>query len=98
MTAVILKPGREKSVLRRHPWIFSGAIERADTDIAPGATVDVRASNGIFLARAAYSPASQIRARVWTFEEQPIDRDFFRARIQSSIGSRDTARLFHDTD
>ncbi len=65
---LILQPGREKSLLRRHPWIFSGAVDRVEGDPAPGATVEVRSSSGEFLARAAYSPASQIRARAWTFD------------------------------
>ena len=74
-----LKPGRERSLLRRHPWIFSGAI--ADVRGAPhsGDTVDVRAADGRFLAWAGYSPASQIRARVWSFEE--IGRASCRERV-----------------
>ena len=98
MPAVILKPGREKSLLRRHPWIFSGAIQQADEDIAPGATVDVFSSNREFLARASYSPNSQIRVRVWTFEEQPVDRQFFQKRIRSTIESRDIWGLRRETD
>ena len=65
--ALILKPGREKSLLRHHPWVFSGAIDRVDGSPVSGDTVDVLSSRGEFLARAAFSPASQIRARVWTF-------------------------------
>ena len=75
---LILKPGREKSVLRRHPWIFSGAVQQADEElalsmskgIASGATVDVLSSKGEFLARGAYSHQSQIRVRTWTFEDE----------------------------
>src|SRR5262245_38390129 len=85
---VVLKPGREKSLLRRHPWIFSGAIQQADPNIAPGATVDLLSSDGQFLARAAYSPHSQIRARVWTFKDEPVDGEFFRQRIRTAIASR----------
>ncbi len=58
MPALILKPGREKSLLRRHPWIFSGAIQHADENIASGATVDLLSSEKRFLARASYSPTS----------------------------------------
>ena len=83
MSSLILKPGREKILLRRHPWIFSGAVARLDGDPASGATVDLLAANGQFLARAAYSPSSQIRARVWTFDpSEPVDADFFRKRIE----------------
>ena len=98
MPAIILKAGREKSLLRRHPWIFSGAIHQVDGDIAPGATVDVLSSNREFLARASYSPTSQIRARVWTFEDEPIEKEFFRKRIRSAIQSRDIWGLRRETD
>ncbi|HUH96033.1 MAG TPA: class I SAM-dependent methyltransferase [Anaerolineales bacterium] len=107
MPAVILKPGREKSVLRRHPWIFSGAVEgvaqgsalrngRAGPDDAPGATVDVVSSKGDFLARGAYSPRSQIRVRVWTFEDESVDREFFRKRIRAALDTRSS--IFHAQD
>ncbi|MBN2117880.1 MAG: class I SAM-dependent methyltransferase [Anaerolineales bacterium] len=86
--ALRLKPGREKSLLRRHPWIFSGAIQHVDGEPASGETVDLLASDRQFLARAAYSPTSQIRARVWTFEDEPVDKEFFRQRIRSAIAAR----------
>jgi 23S rRNA (cytosine1962-C5)-methyltransferase len=88
MADVILKPGREKSLLRRHPWVFSGAIHHVDGNPASGATVDLLSSDGHFLARAAYSPASQIRARVWTFEDETVDGEFLRRRIRSAIEMR----------
>ncbi|NTU55933.1 MAG: 23S rRNA (cytosine(1962)-C(5))-methyltransferase RlmI, partial [Anaerolineales bacterium] len=93
-----VKPGREKSLLRRHPWIFSGALQHADENIASGSTVDLLSSDGNFLARASYSPTSQIRARVWTFEGKAVDKDFFRQRIRSAIRSRDTWHLELDTN
>jgi len=87
--SLILKPGREKSLLRRHPWIFSGAVERVEGGPASGATVDLLSSGGEFLARAAYSPASQIRARAWTFNPaEQVDADFFRRRIRSALQAR----------
>jgi 23S rRNA (cytosine1962-C5)-methyltransferase len=86
--SIILKKGREKSLLRRHPWIFSGAIQHADENIAPGSTVDLLSSDKQFLARASYSPTSQIRERVWTFEDEVVDREFFRKRIRSAIQTR----------
>ncbi len=98
MPSIILKAGREKSLLRRHPWIFSGAILHVDGDIAPGETVDVLSADRQFLARAAYSPFSQIRARVWTFEEEPVDRDFLRRRVRTAIQSREVWSLRRDTD
>jgi 23S rRNA (cytosine1962-C5)-methyltransferase len=101
--ALILKPGREKSLLRRHPWIFSGAIERVAGDPTPGETVAVRASDGSFLAWAAFSPQSGIRARVLSWEERErIDEVFFRGRVQAAIKRRgefaratDSVRLIH---
>lgn len=96
---IVLKAGREKSLLRRHPWIFSGAIHHADEpSVASGGTVDLLSFNKQFLARAAYSPNSQIRARVWTFEDEPIDKEFFRRRIRAALRSRDTWQLTPDTD
>jgi 23S rRNA (cytosine1962-C5)-methyltransferase len=84
-----LKAGRERSLRRRHPWVFSGAIERVEGAPARGSTVAVVASSGEFVARAAFSPDSQIRARVWTFDEaERVDREFFRKRLQRAVESR----------
>lgn len=89
--ALILKPGREKSLRARHPWVFSGAIQRVDGDPLNGETVAVRSADGTFLARAAYSPFSQIRARVWSWtEDEAVDADFFRRRIAAAIKARRT--------
>jgi 23S rRNA (cytosine1962-C5)-methyltransferase len=86
---ITLKPGREKSLLRRHPWIYSGAIAQLEGDPSSGATVDIRSAAGEFLARAAYSPVSQIRARVWTFDPaEDVDASFFRRRLERSISIR----------
>jgi 23S rRNA (cytosine1962-C5)-methyltransferase len=99
MASLILKPGREKSLLRRHPWIFSGAIARLDGLPASGETVDLLAADGRFLAQAAFSPSSQIRARVWTFDSsEQVDKDFFRFRIKTAIASRDIWHFTTDTD
>jgi 23S rRNA (cytosine1962-C5)-methyltransferase len=84
-----LKAGRERSLRRHHPWVFSGAIERVEGEPERGATVDIVAASGEFVARAAFSPESQIRARVWTFDERErVDRDFFRRRLQRAWESR----------
>jgi 23S rRNA (cytosine1962-C5)-methyltransferase len=89
MKKLILRPGREKSLLRRHPWVFSGAVERVDGNPDRGETILVRSSHGAFLGWAAFSPKSQIVARVWDFAEPTqIDREFFRARLQRAIGMR----------
>jgi 23S rRNA (cytosine1962-C5)-methyltransferase len=89
MVSIILKPGREKSLLRHHPWVFSGAIDTVEGDPVAGEAVEILSSERDSLAIGAYSPHSQIRARVWTFKkDQPIDASFFRARMQQAIGSR----------
>jgi len=98
MSALILKAGREKSLLRRHPWIFSGAIQHVDNEPLLGGTVDLLSSNKQFLARASYSPTSQIRARVWTFEDEPVDKEFFRKRIRKAIDTRYSLSDSRDTD
>jgi 23S rRNA (cytosine1962-C5)-methyltransferase len=95
MPIITLNPNREKSLLRRHPWIFTGAIKHVDGDPASGATVDLVSSEGHFLARASYSPYSQIRARVWTFIDEPVDKEFFRKRIKSAIAQRLTLNVQH---
>ena len=89
MHRVVLKPGKEKSLARHHPWVFSGAIARADESIAAGETVQLRAADGHFLALAAWSPKSQIRARVWSFDEtEPVGAAFFARRIKSALQRR----------
>jgi len=89
MKTVHLKPARERSLLRRHPWIFSGAVARVAGAPESGETVAVVAADGRWLAWAAFSPQSQIRARVWSWErESTIDRDFFRRRVAEAIARR----------
>lgn len=88
--AIFLQPGRERSVLRRHPWIFSKAIDKVKGKPAAGEPVDLFSHDGRWLARAAWSPASQIRARIWTFDRQEtIDTDFFLNRLRWAQAGRD---------
>ena len=88
MNKLLLKKGREKSLKRRHPWIFSGAVEKAGGK--PGETLLVCDVAGNPLALAAYSPDSQIRARVWSFDvSASIDKDFFQRRIEKSLKLRE---------
>ncbi len=84
-----LRAGREKSVLTRHPWIFASAVERVVGNPGSGETVSVFDARKTLIAKAAYSPASQIRARVWTQDvTETIDRDFLHRKIKSSIERR----------
>ncbi|MGY8527139.1 class I SAM-dependent rRNA methyltransferase [Paracidovorax citrulli] len=89
MNTVFLKPGKEKSLLRRHPWVFATGIARTEGRCEAGSTVVVRAADGRFLAKAAYSPQSQIRARVWTFDEnEPVDHALIKRRIAAAVAYR----------
>jgi 23S rRNA (cytosine1962-C5)-methyltransferase len=87
MKTIRLRAGKERSLLRRHPWIFESAIAKGSAD--SGETVRVESDNGDFLAWAAYSPVSKIRARVWSFDEsQRIDADFFAAACARAVAAR----------
>src|SRR6185312_243704 len=78
-----------KSLRRRHPWIFSGAIEKAEGPPERGETVLVRSGDGKPLALAAWSPRSQIRARVWSFDSgRSIEKPFFEEKLKSAIQLR----------
>ncbi|UTV28860.1 class I SAM-dependent methyltransferase [Photobacterium atrarenae] len=91
MTASIyLVKGREKSLRRRHPWVFSRGIQRFEGKPSLGETVEIYDHKGEWLARGAYSPQSQIRVRVWTFDQnEHIDVDFFINRLNAAQGLRD---------
>ena len=101
MKTIRLKPGKERSALRRHPWIYDSAIAKGGGD--PGETVRVESDSGQFLGWAAYSPSSRIKARIWSFDpDQRIDADFFRQTLQNAIAARqrfdiqsDGVRLVH---
>ena len=101
MLTITLKPGKEKSLLRRHPWLFPTAIDRIEgkpeEKNKPGTTALLRSATGQFLARAAYSPKSQIRARVWSFDEnEPIDHALIKRRVKAAIAYR--MQTVRDTD
>ncbi len=87
--AIYLVKGREKSLRRKHPWVFSRGISKIEGEPGLGDTVDVYTHEGQWLAKAAYSPHSQIRARVWSFEKEAIDTAFFVKRIQQAQLLRD---------
>jgi 23S rRNA (cytosine1962-C5)-methyltransferase len=90
MLIITIKQGKEKSLLDRQPWIYASAVERVDgkphEKMKSGATALVQSSSAQFLARAAYSPKSQIRARVWTFDEnEPVDHALIKRRVKAAI-------------
>jgi len=89
MATVTLRPGRDASLLRRHPWVFSGAIASIDGSAEPGDTVDVCSADGRFVGRGAWSPSSQIRIRMWTFDaDEEVGPDLLRARIERALACR----------
>jgi 23S rRNA (cytosine1962-C5)-methyltransferase len=95
MKIVRLHEGKERSLLRRHPWVFEGSIARGRADA--GETVRVEAADGRFLCWGAYSPSSMIRVRAWTFDEaERVDHAFFKRRVARALALR--ARLAPESD
>ena len=101
MKSIRLRPGKERSLQRQHPWVFEGSIARGSAD--GGETVRVEDADGGFLAWGAYSGSSMIRVRAWSFTEaERIDAAFFERRIQRAVALRgrlpiasDAMRLVH---
>lgn len=89
MNKVYLRKGKEKAILQHHPWIFSGAIENVTGTPNNGETIEVISSSDEFLGVAAYSPNSQIRARMWSFDREEINLEFFIKRIKLSLSRRE---------
>ena len=101
MKTITLRDGKERSLQRRHPWVFEGSIASGKAD--PGETVRVQAADGTFVAWASYSPSSMIRLRAWSFTEtEHIDAAYFERRIARAVALRarlavasDGVRLIH---
>jgi 23S rRNA (cytosine1962-C5)-methyltransferase len=90
---LVLKPGKDKPLLRRHPWIYANAVGLVVGRAGAGDTVRVVGADGRFLARAAFSPASALRARAWTFDEsEPVDEAMVAARVAAAVARRDGLR------
>jgi 23S rRNA (cytosine1962-C5)-methyltransferase len=86
---LVLHPGKERSLFKHHPWVFDTAVERLTGHARPGDTVTLVAANGKPLAKAAYSPRSKIRARVWSFDvDTIIDHAFFKRRVAEAVARR----------
>jgi 23S rRNA (cytosine1962-C5)-methyltransferase len=88
MKTAYLHPKREFSLLRRHPWVFSGAVAQVDGAPEKGETVRVVSSDGAALGVGAYSPESQIRIRMWSFDDREIDAAFIAERLAAAVGGR----------
>ena len=89
LARVLLEPSRERPLLARHPWVFSGAVRRVEGGPADGDEVEVRASDGAFVARGLYNSRSQIRVRLYSWEpDQPLDADFFEQRLLRALAVR----------
>jgi len=90
MLIITIKQGKEKSLLAGEPWIYASAIEKVDgkpnEKMKAGGTAIVQSSSTKFLARAAYNSKSQIRARVWTFDEaEPVDHALIKRRVKAAL-------------
>ena len=95
MKSIFLLPNKEKSLARRHPWLFSGAIAKKDKDIKEGDIVEIYSSSREYLATGYYQDES-IAVKILSFEKQAINQDFFNHRIKSAIIYRKTMGLFDD--
>ena len=97
--SIVLAPEREKSLLRRHPWVFEGAVAKVIGRCKLGDTVDIISSQGEWLARGAYSPNSQIRVRTWTFDKnESVDNAFFCRRLERALQQREMVMQQSNTD
>ena len=85
---IVLKQGKEKPVNNKHPWIFSGSIKYVDNDPQPGDVVQIVDAHGAFLARGYFNPHSQIRVRILTWQNEPIDTDWWQQKLKQSIAGR----------
>lgn len=95
MKKVVIRPGKERSLLKRHPWVFESSVARGGGD--SGETVRVESADGAFLCWAAFSPQSQIRLRAWSFDEaERIDAAFFKRRIEQAVAMRSRLAIASD--
>jgi 23S rRNA (cytosine1962-C5)-methyltransferase len=89
LSSVTIKRSRDKILDRKHPWIFSGAIEKVEGNPSNGETVQIFTSYKTLIGAGSFSPSSQIRVRVWSFDsEEKIDSDFFRKKILAALELR----------
>jgi 23S rRNA (cytosine1962-C5)-methyltransferase len=88
---VLLEPKRERPLLGRHPWVFSGAVRRVEGEPSDGDAVEVVASDDRFVARGLYNSSSQIRVRLYAWEPgERLDDAFFQRRLRHALAHRET--------
>jgi 23S rRNA (cytosine1962-C5)-methyltransferase len=99
LASVVLQPGKERPVLQRHPWVFSGAVARVQGYVGQGDAVDICAASGEWLARGTWSAASQIRARIFSWQpDEPLDEALLRRRIERAVDGRRRLGLLDTTE
>lgn len=99
MAFVTIKAKRETALIRRHPWVFAGSLARVNGNPGPGETVEVLSSKGVAFGRGAFSPRSQIRVRMWTFDPgELVDPAFFRNRLERAIEARTRLGIHRETN
>src|SRR5688500_10301176 len=98
MKTLVLHPGRDRSVRRRHPWLLSGAIARVDGDPGPGDLVAVRSAEGEVLAHGHYEPGSQIRVRLLAFRKEAEEEGALAGRVAAAVARRAADPLLAGTD
>ena len=94
MTNIFLKPKKEESILRFHPWVFSGAIAKISGNVQEGDLVRVLDCNGSFLAIGHYQIGS-IAVRILSFNDENIDRNFFQQKIKAAYLMRKNLGICH---
>lgn len=95
MSKIFLKPKKEIFLQRRHPWIFSGAIGKKEGDLSDGEVVDVFSNRGEFLAKGHFHDGS-IAVRILSYEQLPLDADFWKKRLQNARQYRSTLGIFQN--
>jgi len=94
---IVLKSGKEHSILRRHPWVFSGAIDRVEGEIHNGDAVEVTDQKGRFLAYG-HAAEGSIAVRIFSFEQGELDRAFWKNKVQQAFDLRSKLRIANDTN
>jgi 23S rRNA (cytosine1962-C5)-methyltransferase len=95
---VVLLPGRDASVRRRHPWVLSGAVARVEGEAAAGEWVRVVAASGETLGHGHFGPASQLRVRLLAFGDEAWGEELVAERLRAAIAARAAHPLLEDTN